>query len=84
MSESNFEYRVNNQDPYHEQERQYRKAFDELEKSGFDINHFGGMVGGIDRIRYLTEEEKKIVYSVIQWLGTPVGRSFLKTVQGSK
>ena len=27
---------------------------------------------------YLTEREKKIVYSTIQWLGSPVGRNFLQ------
>ncbi len=31
-----------------------------------------------DDIDYLNDEERKIVMSVIQWLGTPVGQSFVK------
>ncbi len=27
---------------------------------------------------YLTEKEKRIVLSTIQWLGSPIGRSFLE------
>lgn len=30
---------------------------------------------------YLTEHEERIVMSVVQWLGTPVGQSFLKSVE---
>lgn len=30
---------------------------------------------------YLTEHEEKIVMSIIQWLGTPVGQGFLKSVE---
>jgi len=34
--------------------------------------------GGLSPSRYLTEDEEKIVISTIQWLGSPVGQSFLR------
>jgi hypothetical protein len=34
--------------------------------------------GGLAPSEYLTEREEKIVISAIQWLGSPVGQSFLR------
>jgi hypothetical protein len=45
-----------------------------------DLIIFGNKAGrGTTTPRdYLTEREKKIVYSTIQWLGSPVGKHFLR------
>ncbi len=72
-------YRMENSDPYYDLERKYIQVFNELCRSGFDINYFGGMNNsGTGAKRYLTDEEKRIVLTVIQWLGTPVGQAFLE------
>lgn len=38
---------------------------------------FGTDERGIRPAQYLTDREKKVVLSTIQWLGSPVGQSFL-------
>jgi hypothetical protein len=37
-----------------------------------------GTIDGLKVARYLDENEKKIVLSTIQWLGSPVGKSYLR------
>lgn len=75
-------YRLNNTDSYNDLERKYTQVFKELCRTGFDINYFGGLNDrGTGAKRYLTDEEKRIVLTVIQWLGTPVGQTFLGEVK---
>lgn len=46
--------------------------------SFWDMVVFGTGVSDSFPKEYLTDRERKIVASVIQWLGTPVGMSFLE------
>jgi hypothetical protein len=46
----------------------------------FDMAVFGTKHGS-QPADYLSERELKIVASIIQWLGTPVGQNFLKEVK---
>lgn len=80
--EGHSAYRMNNSDSYNDLERAYFYSFKELCRTGFDINYFGGMNDrGTEAKRYLTDEEKRIILTVIQWLGTPVGQTFLEEVK---
>lgn len=38
---------------------------------------FGDLLDGENKL--LSDREEKIVYSTIQWLGTPVGQNYLKS-----
>lgn len=44
--------------------------------NGIDAIVFG-TVDGLKQETFLTESEKRIVMSTIQWLGSPVGQGFL-------
>lgn len=85
MVQGNSHNRVENTkaDTYYDKERMYLKEFESMLMTGFDINYFSGMKSdGMTANRYLTEEEQKIVVTVIQWLGTPVGNRLVKNVEG--
>ena len=68
-------------DSYYLSELKYVEAFQKLLSSGFNIDYFGGMKdNGVYPLRRLSDEEKTLVATVIQWLGSPVGRLFLASV----
>lgn len=79
-------HRLNENDPYHKKEINFVKVINKELKHNGDF--FKQIVGknrykdSLDRWQneYLTEEEEKVALSVIQWLGTPVGQNFIKTV----
>ena len=71
-------YRLIENDPYHAKEIAFVKAFnDEMYYSPMFIHQ----IISSEKNFYLTEREEKIVLSVIQWLGTPVGQGFLERVE---
>lgn len=83
MIEGNAHHRILNPDSYYDKERKYLSEFEKMVNTGFNINYFGGIEErGTWPLRYLTEEEQKIVVTVIQWLGTPVGNQLIKDVEG--
>lgn len=70
-------HRLVDGDPYYAEEINFvEKINDEMK---FSTNMLAGIVRHGERkgYNYLTEDEEKIVMSVIQWLGTPVGVGFL-------
>lgn len=72
---------LSKKDSYHLLETLFYENFQKFINSGFNINYFSGMKSdGMTAKRTLTEEEKKIVVTVIQWLGTPVGKEFCNSV----
>lgn len=77
--------RVENTDPYHDKERKYIKVFDDMiEKRGFNIDYLTGTSPDSGPNHYLTRDEQKLVVTVIQWLGTPIGQSFIKEVESNE
>lgn len=81
--ESNSMHRLDlsKKDSYYLLETLFYENFQKFINSGFNINYFGGMKSdGMTPKRTLTEEEKKIIVTVIQWLGTPVGKEFYNNV----
>ncbi len=57
------------------------KQFDDIGcHNQMDLIIFGSKndYGAATPKEYLTERDKKIVYSTIQWLGSPVGMNFLQ------
>jgi hypothetical protein len=80
--------RIENTDPYHDKERKYLKVFnDMIENETFNIDYLTGtsQVSGISGPNhFLTREESKLVATVIQWLGTPIGQSFIKKVESDE
>lgn len=75
------DYRLNWQDGYHDIERKLVAQFNLEHHTDFDLSTLIYGLKENDRMRpakWLTEHEEKIVLTTIQWLGTPVGRSFLK------
>lgn len=76
------DYRLNNDDPYHQRERDFVEVF-KKENGYYD---FYSHLCGIEMehghpTRQPTEDECRIITTVIQWLGTPVGQSFLHKVE---
>ncbi len=66
--------------PYGQDELKFSEEFHNMTVNDWELIVFGGKVNSscdipADR---LSEREKDIVASVVQWLGTPVGKSFLK------
>lgn len=67
-------------DGYHNKEVAYMKVmqkFADQTSNFFDIVVFGTN-GAMRPADHLSERELKIVASVLQWLGTPVGEAYLR------
>lgn len=67
-------------DGYHNKEVAYMKImqkFADQSSNFFDMAVFGPN-GSMSPNSYLTERETKIVASILQWLGTPVGEAYLR------
>ncbi len=74
-------HRLKEDDSYHSLEIKFVKEFNKLLRHDHNlINNIVHSKGNV----YLSEEEEMIALSVIQWLGTPVGQSFLRDVNNSK
>jgi hypothetical protein len=73
------EHRLVEDDSYYADEVKFNELFNK-EDSGYnwDIIVFGTEDIGRHPLDTLSDREKKIVASVTQWLGTPVGNSFLR------
>ena len=80
MKTSGFkEYRLKRDDKYYSKEIKALEIFnqDHLEHASSIV--FGQKEGtGFYPNDYLTDREEKVVLSVIQWLGTPVGEGFIQ------
>ena len=73
------DYRLIKDDPYYEEEVKFNELFNrEDEKDNWDVIIFGNKDVNHPPNDTLSEREKKIIAGVIQWLGTPVGNSFLR------
>lgn len=67
---------VNESDSYHDLERKFAMEFsDQVSMNSAYIEQI--IFGNDYRHHYLTNREKKIAASMIQWLGTPVGQGML-------
>ena len=64
--------------PYGRYEKKFSDVFHKMRKEEWDAISFKPMDGGIGASDHLSERERDIVASVIQWLGTPVGVAFLE------
>ncbi len=77
----NSPHRLVEDDPYYADEVRLNKTFNEYcnKKVFFGGNFWDYMSGSTNNspTRSLTEEELKLVATVIQWLGTPCGKGFL-------
>lgn len=62
--------------PYGKHEEVFSKNLHDMPFEDWDSIVFGNYTGTPEG--YLSHKERHIVASTIQWLGTPVGRSFLK------
>ena len=71
-------HRLKENDPYHKKEIDFVKAINQEIK--YNNNTLAQIVNHVDHKEYLEENEEKIVLSVIQWLGTPVGQGFIEKV----
>lgn len=71
-------HRLKENDPYHKKECDFVKAINHEIK--YNNNYLAQIVNNPDNKDYLEDNEEKIVLSVIQWLGTPVGQGFLEKV----
>jgi len=71
------DHRLNRNDAYNEKEVAFADAInEELKHNSMFLNQ----IVNSREIIYLSDHEEKIVLSVIQWLGTPVGQGFLEKV----
>lgn len=67
-------------DGYHDKEVAFNEAANkELKYNSMFLNQ---IVNSREKI-YLSDHEEKIVLSVLQWLGTPVGQGFIEQVNQS-
>jgi len=74
------DYRLDWQDGYHDLERKFVAEFNRDHYSDHEraILIYGSKETDTRRPnQYLTEDEEKLIMTIIQWLGTPVGQSFL-------
>ena len=79
--EGNYPHRVSDiTDSYQDEERKYLEKFKNLCETGFNINWFTGLKNDHDPVRLLTHTERKLILSVIQWLGSNVGSRFVESV----
>ena len=76
----NFHHRINNPDRYHDKERAFVKAFEDYDYN-YKFDFFAGTDDYGDPVRHLSNQEMSLVLTVIQWLGTPVGQSFLNKAE---
>jgi hypothetical protein len=75
------EYRLIKDDPYHEKEIKALEVFNKeyLKDTSFIV--FGeNPNSGIEPNDYLTERDEKVVLGFVQWLGTPIGQSFIEQI----
>jgi hypothetical protein len=70
-------HRLIEDDPYYETEVKLSKLFNEQQDGFWNTVVFGTDIWNKPK-SYLTDDQMKVVASVIQWLGTPVGKSFLE------
>ena len=71
-------HRLKENDDYHKKECDFVKAINQEMKC--NKSTLAQMVNHPEHKEWLEENEQKIVLSVIQWLGTPVGQGFLEKV----
>jgi hypothetical protein len=69
-------HRLKENDPYYSLECAYVKKINKELKH--NSSFLAQIVNHCEHKGYLEEEQEKIVMSVIQWLGTPVGQNFIK------
>lgn len=82
MKTSGFkEYRLKENDKYYKDEVNVLKVFNDEHIQHADLIVFGQKDGtSMEANDNLSEREERIVLGVIQWLGTPVGKSFINKV----
>lgn len=72
-------HRLKENDDYHKKECDFVKAINDEIKS--NKSTLAQIVNHPNHKEWLDENEEKVVLSVIQWLGTPVGQAFIKKVE---
>lgn len=77
------DYRLKENDDYYSQEIKAIEVFNEKTYlDNIDLIVFGQKPGtSMEANDSLSKRERKIVLSIIQWLGTPVGQGFIKEAQ---
>lgn len=74
-------HRLVENDPFYKKEIDFVKTINkELMHNPFLLDSITHINKAEDGKKYLSDREEKIVLSVIQWLGTSVGQSFLSDV----
>lgn len=71
------DYRLDVSDPYYIQETAFHLAFAEKHQRHPDSHRFWNEMIGLPETIDVTPYERRLICSVIQWLGTPVGQAFL-------
>lgn len=82
MKTSGFkDYRLKEDDKYYKDEVNALKIFNNEHIQHADLIVFGQKDGAsMEANDNLSEREERIVLGVIQWIGTPVGKSFINKV----
>lgn len=71
-------HRVNNKDPFFDDERAFLDVWSELNGDDNRNNILGYLLTEEPNVwKEPTKQEMKIARTIIQWLGTPVGQHFL-------
>jgi hypothetical protein len=86
MKTSGFkEYRLNKEDKYYATEIKALEVFNQDYLKDADLIVFGQKDGTCMEAKdNLTDREEKIVLGVIQWLGTPIGRGFIRQLNNEE
>jgi len=72
-------HRLKEGDAFYKKECDFVKEINQMIK--YNSNTLAQIVNHPEHKDYLEENEEKIVLSVIQWLGTPIGQEFLTNVK---
>ena len=70
-------HRLKEEDPYHAAEVELNIKFNQMmQQNGDKLLQmvYGNEIHG----KYLDDEQIKLMFTVIQWLGTPVGKGFMR------
>lgn len=82
MKEGFSSHRLESEDFYYEKERTFVDVMKQwTERRMFKLDYFKNSGAQYEPMNILTDVEEKIVSTVIQWLGTPVGQSYLSEVE---
>ena len=71
-------HRLKRDDSYYEKEVRLSDEFDKMANDSSSQNALENIVYGNINGIYLEDHEKRLMSTIVQWLGTPVGEGFLR------